>query len=252
MPSVDEKQGVVTLNANILAEKGIRLDNDSYILDFGCGSGRHVYEYLENGYRNVFGYDIKNYVELRDPADIRRFRFDPDQRISSIPFPDNYFDFVHSTSVFEHVQEQKLAFQEIYRILKPGGLSLHNFPSKWRPIEPHIYVPLGGVFRSYYYFLFWAALGVRNGFQKGLSARETARRNYGYAQTGIKYLRGAELKQILSEVFDLYSYEEIAFLKHSRGRSHILHRPVTLLPFLVHFFRHFHTRVVLLEKTGSK
>ncbi len=53
--------------------------------------------------------------------------------------------FVYSTSVFEQVPEQELAFREIYRVLKPGGLSLHNFPSKWRPIESHMRVPLGGI-----------------------------------------------------------------------------------------------------------
>ena len=53
--------------------------------------------------------------------------------------------FVYSTSVFEQVPEQKLAFREIYRVLKPGGLFLHNFPSKWRPIQLHMRVPLGGI-----------------------------------------------------------------------------------------------------------
>ncbi len=78
----------------------------------------------------------------------------------------------------EHVMEPESAFREIHRVLKPGGVSLHNFPSKWRPIEPHMFIPFGGAIQSYGYMLFWALLGVRNHFQKGLPVREAARRNY--------------------------------------------------------------------------
>jgi SAM-dependent methyltransferase len=118
------------------------------ILDYGCGSGRHTYEYLDAGYCNAFGYDVQNYVALRAPKDRERFRFDPIPgnaggypRMSEVPWPADTFHFIFATSVFEHVADQELAYAEIHRVLKPGGAFLNIFPSKWRPIEAHINIP---------------------------------------------------------------------------------------------------------------
>lgn len=245
---IHKSQRVVELQERILAENGVSLAKESAILDFGCGSGRHVYEHLDCGYEKVFGYDIRNYVALRKPEDIERFRFDEEDRITHIPFPNDTFDFVFSTSVFEHVLEPKIAFREIYRVLKPGGVSLHNFPAKWRFIEPHIYVPFGAAFQSYGYYLFWALLGIRNEYQKDKSASEVAETNRNYAQTGLNYPNGETIDRMLGECFDAASYQELAFTKHGPGRSAALYPLLKGLPFLAPLFRFLHTRVVLLRK----
>jgi SAM-dependent methyltransferase len=39
----------------------------------------------------------------------------------NIPFPDQYFDFIYSTDVFEHLENPALVIDEIIRLLKPGG-----------------------------------------------------------------------------------------------------------------------------------
>ena len=114
-----------------------------------------------------------------------------------------------------------------------------------------MFVPFSSVFRSEAYFYFWALMGIRNSFQKGLSARETARRNHAYGQTGINYPSGGEIDRMLKAIFDRVDYAEAAFLKHSLGRSRLLFGPVRLFPWLVHLFRFFRTRVVLLHKTGT-
>jgi SAM-dependent methyltransferase len=186
-------QRVVDLHLAILRSKGITLTPADVILDFGCGSGRHTYEYSDAGFTNTFGYDVKNYVSLRSPSDANRFRFggegiDEAPPNGSVPWPDNTFDFVFATSVFEHVLNQEHCYREIVRILKPGGIFLNDFPSKWKPVEPHIYVPFGGTTKSLCYFKFWARLGIRNEFQRGLTAAETAERNHFYALHGINYL----------------------------------------------------------------
>ena len=104
-------QQVVEFYDAILRSRARTLSPDSVILDYGCGSGRHTYEFLDAGFCHVFGYDVRNYVELRSPADLGRFRFDPfvDVReypsMTKVPWPDNTFDFVFATSVFEHVSQ---------------------------------------------------------------------------------------------------------------------------------------------------
>jgi len=246
-----KNQRIVGLQEGILLENGIQLRPESMILDFGCGSGRHTYEHLDHGYQNVFGYDIRDYVSLRDPADSVRFRFDTEAQITHIPFPDDHFDFVFSTSVFEHVVEPERALREIYRVLKPGGVSLHNFPSKWRPIEPHIYVPFGAAFKSYGFYLFWAALGIRNEYQKGKSASEVAKLNQNYAKTGLNYPSGREIDRMFLKCFDWFQSEEIAYTKHSPGRSRALYPLLKCFPFLAYFYRQLHTRVVLVGKNPA-
>ena len=62
-------QGVVDLNDQILRACGILPSKDWAILDYGCGSGRHVYEYLDAGYSNISGYDIGDFVARRQATD---------------------------------------------------------------------------------------------------------------------------------------------------------------------------------------
>ena len=67
------------------------------------------------------------------------------------------------------------AVSEIWRVLRrPGAWTLHIFPARWRPVEPHIFTPFGGRFQHPAVISLWAHLGIRNSFQKGLGAEETA------------------------------------------------------------------------------
>ncbi|MGO3931013.1 class I SAM-dependent methyltransferase [Rhodopseudomonas pseudopalustris] len=248
----DAQTNFVGLNDAILREHGIHLTRDAVILDYGCGSGRFTYDYHDAGYSNTFGYDVKNYLSLRSPDDVEFFRFDDNQgpadtfpRMSSIPWPDNTFDFVFATSVFEHVIDQETAYREIARVLKPGGWFLNNFPAKWRPIEPHIYVPFGGATHSKAWFRLWASLGIRNEYQTGLDAGAVAEKNYFYSLNGIKYPSGREICRMLDDAFSEWRNVETSFARHSPGRSRYLAKPMTLFPPLASLFRLAHTRVIL-------
>src|SRR5450755_214134 len=120
----------------ILDKLGVQLTKDICALDFGCGAGRTVYSLLDQGYANVVGYDIKDYLELRDPAD--RARFFIADTVGRIPFEDNSFDLIVSEEVFEHVKDQVAVFRELHRITRPGGHALHVYPARYCPIEPHV------------------------------------------------------------------------------------------------------------------
>ena len=52
----------------------------------------------------------------------------PHQDLLATSFPDNHFDIVLTFDVMEHIPEPYLAHQEIYRILKPGGVHLFTVP----------------------------------------------------------------------------------------------------------------------------
>jgi SAM-dependent methyltransferase len=232
--------------------KGIPVPKDARILDYGCGAGRRVYELLDAGYPHAEGYDVVDYLTLRDPADRARFHLAPD---GHVPVPDATFDFVFSDQVFEHVMDQPTAFREIVRILKPGGVSVHVIPAKWALIEGHIKVPLGGLqpFKRTPWYLLWAALGIRNQFQHGLTAREVARRNYEYANAQLNYWSCREYRRLFSTLPISWSWEELAYMQVSyKPRILQLARVAQRVPLLTSLIRTCVERVLMFRKTSSR
>jgi SAM-dependent methyltransferase len=228
--------------------KKIPVPKDATILDYGCGAGRRVYELLDAGYPHAAGYDVRDYLVLRDPADRTRFHIAPD---GLIPVPDASVDFVFSDQVFEHVLDQPTAFQEIVRVLKPGGVSVHVIPAKWQVIEPHIKVPLGGLrlFKRYPYYWAWASLGVRNQFQQGLKAREVARRNYEYAHTGLNYWNCQQYRRLFRTLPITWSWEELRYMEASyKPRIQQLARIARRVPLVTSLIRTVWVRVLFLVK----
>ena len=212
----------------ILIDQRVYVTPESKILDFGCGTGGHVYEFRDAGF-NAFGFDNFNYVKFRDPGDAALFRFHHqeavsytgDQNISAeafrINYPDDEFDVVFSTSVMEHVRDHELVMAEISRVLKPGGVSLHMYPSRWKLIEPHIYVPLGGVIQNRWWFYLWGLLGIRNEFQQEMSASQVADNNVLYCNTGLKYLRKSEMFEICKRYFGIARFVTASWYGHDSG-----------------------------------
>src|SRR5258708_4206590 len=54
-----------------------------------------------------------------------------------LTFKDNLFDVVICTHVYEHVPSPKKLFNEIYRVLKPGGVCYLAAQNKLWPLEAH-------------------------------------------------------------------------------------------------------------------
>lgn len=48
--------------------------------------------------------------------------------ICNLPFPDNTYDFILCNHVLEHIPDDEKAMQELYRILKPGGVGIFQIP----------------------------------------------------------------------------------------------------------------------------
>jgi len=241
---LDPTQELCTLIQCILKENDITLGKTDHILDFGCGSGRHTYEFLDQGYQNCFGYDIKNYLTVRHKKELSHFSFSED----NLPFNDNLFDLIFSTQVLEHVADYPKILKEMSRVLKPGGVALHIFPPKWMPLEPHINVPLGGIIKHKSYYKFWASLGIRNEFQENLSVQEVVESNYKFARDMLNYLSGQELKAIFSQFFRETNFCETDFLKHAPGRGRKLYPLFKYIPGALFLYRTCRNRVVLLRK----
>jgi SAM-dependent methyltransferase len=207
------------------------------VLDFGCGDGNSVRAWRDQGFDargcDVALHDDAASRQMQDAGLLLPISLDPSGNSGAyrLPFADQSFDVVVSDEVFEHVQNYAAAISEVHRVLRPGGCSLHLFPTRWAPIEPHVHVPLGGVFRSRPWLLLWALLGVRNPFQKGRPAREVVAANFSYLRAHTNYLSTAQIRAQFERCFGDVRFVEHVFLQHSvsaKGRA--LNRLVTLLP----------------------
>jgi tellurite methyltransferase len=109
----------------------------AFVLDVGCGIGRHVIYLGQRGFR-MAGSDISPSGILRTQAACaeRQLAFDGQVcPMTALPWPDATYDAVLCISTIHHTlrdQEQR-ALDEIWRILKPGGAFLVDFPctSTW-------------------------------------------------------------------------------------------------------------------------
>jgi SAM-dependent methyltransferase len=236
------------LKMKIVREYGFELNSHSIILDFGCGSGKYVKELRDHGYQ-AFGCDIK----MKDEENVdTRFMLQSnilrsiDQKYYKLPFEDNIFDLVISDQVFEHVKNYSETISEIARVLKPDGLCLHIFPSRYSPIEPHTYIPLSTVIQSKLWINLWVFLGIRNEWSDCKSLKDRSNRYYYYLKDNTNYLT----KNILNKEFKLFFkgvfFCEKAFLKYSR-RGKYIYTAAKYLPFIFYIYRTFFSRVILTK-----
>ena len=244
---------------DMLEDLGTHIDAHSRILDFGCGEGWVVYQLRAKGLL-AFGADIVNRYDhvqkmCRDKGIIMpegAIFGTIDQTDYRIPFADNSFDVVISDQVFEHVQNVSAAIAEIKRVLKSGGVSLHFFPSRYRPLEAHVYVPFAEVIRYRAYLAFWAFLGIRNLYQKQLSWKKVVAGNFEYLTTRTNYLRKMEIRRHICDQFGSVAFVEAIFIKHHFGRiRRFLSLISSKLPFISLLFSAFHTRVIFFKKEGE-
>ncbi len=228
------------LHQDILRELECELTAGARVLDFGCGAGKMVAEYCANGY-DAFGCDIR---VANESERLRRI----DAGKSIIPFPDQTFDFVFSDQVLEHVQDHEQAFAELARVLKQGGISLHIFPARLKPTEAHVLIPFGGVLQQRWWLTLWAALGIRNSFQKGKQVREVVNLNSQYLREQTNYLTRRQITNAASKHFVELTFAEQHMIKHSYGKARHIYSLTRLLPSLARLYSTFYARVIFLRK----
>lgn len=220
------------------------------ILDFGCGAGNKVKQLCDLGYE-AYGVDIafKEGPHLAFLLAKGRLKKIEDSE-GCVPFLDNFFDVVFSEQVLEHVQDHNLVAKEISRVMKPGGVSIHRFPSRLRPFESHVGVLFASVIRWRAWLFLWILLGIR--FPKkakhGNPIVETDRASK-YLKNKTKYLNGNEIKAIFGTYFENVKYAEKCWLMNSPNiRGRMLHRVSLIFPFIFWIYRTFWTRVLILQK----
>lgn len=260
-PRARSRRRTLHLQLDVLDDLGHRLDDDATVLDFGCGNAGLVRDWIDAGF-TAHGCDLQPGPDTEDlveqgvvhPLDPVDYRF---------PFPDRYFDAVVSTQVLEHVMDYPHSVSEIARVLKADGVSLHFFPSRYRPLETHTALPLGGVIQAYPWIRLWAALGIKGGRRSHLlashafgpgekdhrSGAEAAHDSHRFLTEQTNYLSGRRLRAELERCFDTVEFCEASLLRHSpSGRGRLIAALTRVVPGSSRLYGTLWTRAVLLAR----
>ncbi len=183
------------------------------MLEIGCGIGRQT-RGLSRMFAEVYGIDISNAMITKAKelnGHLKNVKFIKTNGQDLKDFPDDYFDFVYSFTVFQHIPDKRIIsnyFQETYRVLKIGGLfkiHLHErlFIPNWSFAYGFIPIPYFIFSRLPYWILkLYYAVPLRK---------------KGYRPTGIRAVWGSgsltrdELTQMLQDshltLLDLFEEE---------------------------------------------
>jgi 2-polyprenyl-3-methyl-5-hydroxy-6-metoxy-1,4-benzoquinol methylase len=111
---------------------------DKKVLDAGCGTGEYSCWYANQG-SYVTGVDLSE-ASLQKASEyaaregINNVKFEK-QSVLKLNFPDASFDYVASMGVLHHTPDPRAGFEELCRVLRPGGvivISLYNKFGRFR------------------------------------------------------------------------------------------------------------------------
>ena len=112
------------LMARQLVEK---IPENGKVLEIAPGPGYFCIELAKLGNYQITGLDIsKSFVEIaRKNATKTGLKIDfREGNASAMPFEDNTFDFTFCQAAFKNFSEPVKAITEMYRVLRPGGISV--------------------------------------------------------------------------------------------------------------------------------
>ncbi len=142
----------IFFNPYYIIRNGLKneIKNNSYhingkVLDFGCGS---------KPYKSFFNSTEYIGIDIDIPQNKENENIDFIYDGISIPFPDEYFDSIFSSEVFEHIFDLDVIMKELNRVLKKTGKILVTVPFIW---DEHAYPSDFGRYTSY---------GIKHVFEK--------------------------------------------------------------------------------------
>ncbi len=136
------------------------------MLEVGCGSAFVSLFFAKQGYA-VTCLDINKNI-----LDVARKNFKKEgvkgtfvvRSAEHLPFEDKEFDVVSSFGLMEHFEDPSIAFREMVRILKPGGLFFADIVPNRFSVQT-----FGNIFNVLVTFIFWTLKGnPRLGWEKGM------------------------------------------------------------------------------------
>jgi SAM-dependent methyltransferase len=119
-----------------LGALGVKVNPQFPALDFGCGVGR-LTRAMAPHFSRCYGIDIsptmvRMAAELNRDIPQCRFLVNDKERLAE--FEDNYFGFIYTSIVLQHIAEpySRKYLVELVRVLKPGGALVFQIPDSFR------------------------------------------------------------------------------------------------------------------------
>ena len=110
-------------------------------LDVGCASGLITKEIAPcMGYTVGIEYSAAAVGRVTQPPTESRLAFLRGDAMA-LPIGDETMDIVVCAQVYEHVPDDERLAQEIWRVLRPGGICFFSGPNRLDPIERHYGLP---------------------------------------------------------------------------------------------------------------
>ncbi|RJR25944.1 class I SAM-dependent methyltransferase [Candidatus Microgenomates bacterium] len=148
--------------AEIIIEN-LELKKGDKVIDIGCGRGFYI-NFLSqlNLGLEIFGIDQnEKYLKVAKKNLGGKKVFLNRGNALNLPFKANFFDKVIASEILEHINDDVKALEEMYRVLKPGGIILisvpnQNYPFFWDPLN----WTLERVFRKHIPSHLWWLAGI--------------------------------------------------------------------------------------------
>lgn len=106
--------------------ESVSADKINNFLDMGCGEGYALKIALEKGW-NAYGLDIAD--NLTNEVNRNNINYYCGNLFDAA-YPDDHFDVIYMDSVLEHIDYPMNTLNELFRILKPGGLFFTIVPNE--------------------------------------------------------------------------------------------------------------------------
>lgn len=97
------------------------LPRNQRILDYGSGNGEFL-KGVSRKTKKLFGFDVDEAKVGDAKKKFSQINYKYLPKGTRLPYKDSFFDVVSMFHVLEHVDSEKRAIAEIYRVLKPGGI----------------------------------------------------------------------------------------------------------------------------------
>jgi SAM-dependent methyltransferase len=100
----------------------------TYMFDAGFGSG--IYSFmLADKIKSIVAVDVeKNKIEYAKAVNYFKNISFQEMDLTKLTFQDSTFDFIICSEVLEHIKNHSVAFSELARVLKKGGIILFTVP----------------------------------------------------------------------------------------------------------------------------
>ena len=219
------------------------------VLDIGCGDAKLV-SMFHSKKIDVCGIDVefKSSAELELMVSAQcvkkipvKNREEQDRGNIVWPIEDDIIDFAYSRAVIEHVPDLEKFVQELYRVKKNNGVSIHYFPSSTQIVECHTGIPFGAVFQNLLWYRLMVSLKLCN---KKYQRPNGAVLAYSYMQKYTFYRSTSDIRKIFEKqgfvVLDITD----EFLRNTDTKLGIL---ISNFRFLTFLFRVFRSKTLLIK-----